>query len=162
MDLRTVRTNKGLSLLELQKKSGFAFPYLSEIENHKKTLTHEVAVKVAGPLGVNADELQAGHLEASLKHSAGHLEEVSNLALKNVLTKDPKRAEMVAKTLAGLIDSEELDPETRTAIKKAVGKLVQALEAPAEKSKRQPDRDLYGRKREIKEVKRDAVGRAVK
>lgn len=64
--LRSLRQEKGLTLTKLAEESGVSHPYLSQIENGKKNNypSSEVLIKLAGPLGVDYEELmeKAGHL----------------------------------------------------------------------------------------------------
>jgi transcriptional regulator with XRE-family HTH domain len=61
--IRTMRKERGLTLLELSEKSGVALATLSRIENDRMTGTLESHMAIGGALGVSLPELYA-HLSS--------------------------------------------------------------------------------------------------
>lgn len=65
--IRELRKQRGLTLVELYKKSGVSQPYLSQIENGKATTVPSPTIieKLADPLGVQSSHLmlKAGYYD---------------------------------------------------------------------------------------------------
>ncbi len=162
MDLRSIRKARGLTTLDIERQTGIKNSHLSMIENHKHGLSDAVAAKLAPVLGVKAGALQEAQTIAYFKNQAARLEGLDQAALKRAVAKDTGKAAKAVVALSNVINDKDIPLEFRQQASKSLDKLLDLLPEEAQKSKRQPDRDFYGRKREIKEVKRDAVGRAVK
>ena len=58
--IRELRTDKGLTLVELAEKVGVSTPHLSEVERGKKNLNNHLMVRIAAALGVSPEDLIAG------------------------------------------------------------------------------------------------------
>ncbi len=166
MDLRSIREGQGLTLKDIERKTGLKHSHLSMIETHKASLSDKVAAKLAPVLGIYPGALKEAQTLAAFKHQAEKLQGLDQAALKRAAGKDSKNAAAAVVALTEIIRDETLPVELRQEASKTISKLLDLVDRPAEaqKSRTQgdPDRDLYGRKRPGRKVNRDAVGRAVK
>lgn len=92
--IRTLRKEKGLSLLELSKKTRISSSLLSRIENEKRTGSLDNHMKIADALDVNITDLYKHLVKKKEPISKGNLRTktdiftLNNSATFNVLTKD--------------------------------------------------------------------------
>lgn len=56
-NVKKYRTEKGFTQAQLSEKAGVTQAYLSQVENGKRAMSLEFAVKLAGLFGVKLDEL---------------------------------------------------------------------------------------------------------
>lgn len=69
-DLRTLRKERGLKLEELALAAGVSAAMLYRLERHGAPMTAEMAARLAPYLGVDAEALERGHVEARLRRRA--------------------------------------------------------------------------------------------
>jgi transcriptional regulator with XRE-family HTH domain len=161
MDIKSLREAQGLTLMELERRTGLKNSHISMVETHKTGLSDRVAKAIAPALGVKAGELIEAQALAALKHQAAEIEELTPEALKRAVSKDTKKAAAAVLALTEVIKDEAIPPELRKQASKAAAKLLALLGKPeATKSTRQPDRDLHGRKLAAgPAAERDGAGR---
>ncbi len=161
MDIKSLREAQGLTLMELERRTGLKNSHISMVETHKTGLSDRVAKAIAPALGVKAGELIEAQALAAAKHQAATLEGMDPEALKELVSKNTKKVEVAVLALNELINEKEAPVDLRKQAEKALNKLLALLDKPeATKSTRQPDRDLHGRKLAAgPAVERDGAGR---
>ncbi|MBM9606589.1 helix-turn-helix transcriptional regulator [Desulfopila inferna] len=122
--IKTFRTEQGLSLQTLSRKSGIALSYLSEIESGKKYPKPEKLIDLAQALGVDYDELVSLKVDKSLdpftalidseliKQFPFHLFGISARDILGLFKNDPENAHSFLQTFLQISRAYDMSVET--------------------------------------------------
>ncbi len=122
--IKTFRTEQGLSLQELSRKSGIALSYLSEIESGKKYPKPEKLINLAQALDVEYDELVSLKIDKSLDPFAAlidselitqfpfHLFGISARDILGLFKNDPENAHSFLQTFLQISRAYDMSVET--------------------------------------------------
>lgn len=122
--IKTIRTEQGLSLQALSRKSGIALSYLSEIESGKKYPKPEKLIALAQALGVDYDALVSLKVDKSLDPFAAlidseliqqfpfHLFGISARDILGLFKNDPENAHSFLQTFLQISRAYDMSVET--------------------------------------------------
>ena len=122
--IKTFRTEQGLSLQELSRKSGIALSYLSEIESGKKYPKPEKLLNLAQALGLDYDKLVSLKVDKSLDPFAAlidselikqfpfHLFGISARDILGLFKNDPESAHSFLQTFLQISRAYDMSVET--------------------------------------------------
>ena len=155
MDLKTIRTQRGMTQAQLALKIGISQPQLAELENGFRPLSDPMAVKLASALGTQDVVLKQGHTVAAVK---------SILTRVAALSHDDIRAAL--KSLDAIQRDAAIEEPVRKSAERGLTQLAeQTTQALNEGGYLNDDlgRDSFGRARKsLDEIPRDLFGRRKK
>lgn len=126
MDLRSIRKAKGLTLLEMEEKTGISNAYLSQVERHKKMLSDEMAAILAPHLGMEAMDLKIQHTESAFASFAEQLRKTDLQKVKELTEKKPEKVSQVLDGLANIIDDDSISADFRKVARQVADRLLAA------------------------------------
>lgn len=152
--LKEARNRAGLSQMNLCARAGVDQRMVSLIENGRQPMSRAFAAKVAGPLGVSADELFAGqNAERVVKAAAAVVE-----TIREGEGEYPAELGRVIKQLAELAATDR-GQLGRVAARCVVAVRKAVVEQAPKKARDFGERDGVGRRCDSAEHQRDGLGR---